>query len=156
MRELLGSSRGTTMVEFALIVPVLLLLLVGILDLGRALNAYVTMSNASREGARYAMLHPTAAPSAIASEVARRAVPLDSAQLKVTAMYWDGSAFQAWPPPPGSPSPRPVPVRVEACYPWSAFTFLIGQYFPGSSPCPGGSTPGSATFTTASTMGARW
>ena len=57
MRELLGSSRGTTMVEFALIVPVLLLLLFGILDLGRALNAYVTMSNASREGARYAMLH---------------------------------------------------------------------------------------------------
>ena len=141
-----------------MVAPILLLLLIGIVDLGRALNAYVTMSNASREGARYAMLRPTAAESAIRAEVASRAVPLDSAQLRVNATYWDGSTFQAWPPPAGSPSPRLVPVRVVACYPWSAATFLIGQFFtssPGACPgAPAGSA--SAVFTTSSTMEALW
>ena len=61
------STEGIALVEFALILPVLILLLVGILDTGRVVNAYVTISNASREGARYAALHPTAAPSAIKS-----------------------------------------------------------------------------------------
>jgi Flp pilus assembly protein TadG len=39
-------------VEFALVLPLLLLLVFGIIDFGRALNAQVTLTQAAREGAR--------------------------------------------------------------------------------------------------------
>lgn len=53
LRAAVLEERGVSAVEFALIAPVLILLLVGILDLGRAVNAYVTVSNAAREGTHY-------------------------------------------------------------------------------------------------------
>lgn len=45
-------QRGTTLVEFALVAPLLLVLLFGTIEMGRVLNAMVLVSNASREGAR--------------------------------------------------------------------------------------------------------
>jgi Flp pilus assembly protein TadG len=52
-------DRGATAVEFALLLPVLLLLLFGIIDFGRALNAQITLTQAAREGARLAALGQT-------------------------------------------------------------------------------------------------
>jgi Flp pilus assembly protein TadG len=46
-------------VEFALLLPVLLLVLFGIIDFGRALNAQITLTQAAREGARLAALGQT-------------------------------------------------------------------------------------------------
>ncbi len=45
-------DRGATAVEFALVLPLLLLLVFGIIDFGRALNAQITLTQAAREGAR--------------------------------------------------------------------------------------------------------
>jgi hypothetical protein len=44
--------RGQTLVEFAVILPVLVLVLMGIFDFGRAIYAFNTISNASREAVR--------------------------------------------------------------------------------------------------------
>ena len=49
-----GSSRGQTIVEFALIAPVIFILLFGIIDFGMALDRRLTLQHAVREGARYA------------------------------------------------------------------------------------------------------
>jgi len=46
------------MVEAALTLPLLLLFLMGIADLGRAFTVYQALANAAREGARYCALHP--------------------------------------------------------------------------------------------------
>lgn len=46
------SERGSAAVEFALIVPVLVSLLLGIVEFGRAYNAQITVTAAAREGAR--------------------------------------------------------------------------------------------------------
>lgn len=51
-----GAPRGQSLVEFTLIVPVLLVLLMGILDLGRAVAAYNSVSNAARSAARVAIV----------------------------------------------------------------------------------------------------
>ncbi len=53
--------RGQTLVEFALILPIFVLVLFGILDLGRAVYAYSTINNAAREGARLATVDQTEA-----------------------------------------------------------------------------------------------
>jgi Flp pilus assembly protein TadG len=49
-------DRGTAAVEFALVLPLLLLIVFGMIDLGRALNAQITLTEAAREGARLAAL----------------------------------------------------------------------------------------------------
>jgi Flp pilus assembly protein TadG len=45
-------ERGSAAVEFALVLPVLLLLIFGIIDFGRMLAAKITLTEAAREGAR--------------------------------------------------------------------------------------------------------
>lgn len=49
-------TRGQSLVEFALVVPIFLLLLCGILDFGVVLYSRMTVINAAREGARVATL----------------------------------------------------------------------------------------------------
>jgi Flp pilus assembly protein TadG len=49
-------DRGAAAVEFALLLPLLLLLVFGIIDFGRALNAQITITQAAREGARLGAL----------------------------------------------------------------------------------------------------
>ena len=51
------AERGAVAVEFALVLPVLVILLFGILDFGRLLNAQETLTQAAREGARLAALN---------------------------------------------------------------------------------------------------
>jgi len=57
---LLGTDRGTTIFEFALVTPVLFMLLLGIFWMGRAYDVYATITRAAREGARYGAV-PTCA-----------------------------------------------------------------------------------------------
>ena len=52
LRGTKGCDRGAALVEFAILLPVLLLLVCGIIDFGRALNAQITLTQAAREGAR--------------------------------------------------------------------------------------------------------
>ncbi|MDF2614267.1 MAG: TadE-like protein [Clostridia bacterium] len=46
------NQRGQALVEFAVILPLLLLLIMGIIQFGLVMNAYLTTQNAAREGAR--------------------------------------------------------------------------------------------------------
>ncbi|HEY3061573.1 MAG TPA: TadE/TadG family type IV pilus assembly protein [Chloroflexota bacterium] len=48
--------RGDAIVEFALLAPMLVLILFGILELGRVVDAWVVVHNAAREGARAGVL----------------------------------------------------------------------------------------------------
>jgi Flp pilus assembly protein TadG len=48
------NQRGQSLVEFALILPVFIILVFGIIDFGMGLRAYITVTQATREGARYA------------------------------------------------------------------------------------------------------
>lgn len=47
-----GCEAGQSLVEFALVLPLLLLLLLGIIQFGAAFNALITLNSAAREGAR--------------------------------------------------------------------------------------------------------
>ena len=46
------SERGANLVEFAIVLPLLVLILAGLADLGRAFYNYMVITNAAREGAR--------------------------------------------------------------------------------------------------------
>jgi hypothetical protein len=51
-------TRGQALVEFALAIPVFLVLLMGIIDLGRGIYMYNGVSQAAREIARVTSVHP--------------------------------------------------------------------------------------------------
>ena len=59
-RRLASDTRGQELLEFALVLPALLMLLLGIVYLGRAVSVYQALGRAAREGARVA-LAPTCA-----------------------------------------------------------------------------------------------
>ncbi|MBS4196146.1 TadE/TadG family type IV pilus assembly protein [Lederbergia citri] len=50
------SQKGQSLVETALILPILIMLLFGIVDFGRIFHAYLTLDHAGREAARSAAI----------------------------------------------------------------------------------------------------
>lgn len=56
-----GSDRGAAAVEFALVVPILLTLVFGIIDFSRAYNAQITLNEAAAQGVRKLATGGTAA-----------------------------------------------------------------------------------------------
>ena len=66
-RRFLGSERGTAVVEFALVAPILFLLVFGILDFGRALNYYNDITQLAGQGARAAAVNRNPDGTAIAA-----------------------------------------------------------------------------------------
>ncbi len=60
IQRLAGRSPGQSVVEFALVVPFLLLILLFAIDFGRAFFGYVILNNASRIAANYAAWYPDA------------------------------------------------------------------------------------------------
>ena len=62
-REEKRGERGQSLVELALILPLLLIILAGVLDLGRMYYAYVMVTDAAAEGAAYAIVNPPDNPT---------------------------------------------------------------------------------------------
>lgn len=58
---------GQALVEFALVVPVLLMLILGLFDVARAVQQENTLAFAAREGTRYAVVHGSSSSSPIPS-----------------------------------------------------------------------------------------
>ena len=105
-RRSIRNQRGQTMVEFTIVLPILLLLLLGILQFGVVFNNYITLTDAVRAGARQAAVGRSVAdPSGAAiSRVRASATDLNQAQLGVTVT---------------SPWTQGADVTVTATYPYS-------------------------------------
>ena len=48
----LKNQKGQALVEFAIVLPLILLIVLGIVQFGMLLNSYLSLTNAAREGAR--------------------------------------------------------------------------------------------------------
>lgn len=70
-------SRGQSLVELAISLPLLLLIMLGTIDLGRVFFDYIQLRNAVREGAAYAARNPTDSTGA-KQRVTDHGVPSDT------------------------------------------------------------------------------
>lgn len=59
VQKRLGAERGQSLVELAFVLPLLAIILLGAIDFGRVFYSFITITNASREGARYGASAPT-------------------------------------------------------------------------------------------------
>jgi Flp pilus assembly protein TadG len=72
-RKCRKSARGQALAEFALVLPVLMLLIAGIVEFGRAWNIKQAVTDAAREGVRYAVVaDPTVTEDTVRSRVKER------------------------------------------------------------------------------------
>jgi hypothetical protein len=81
-----GKEKGQSLVELTLVLPVLLFILSGVLDLGRLYMVIVALTDAASEGATYAAIHPDATTVEIIgrSQAASGGfVPLDAEMVAV-------------------------------------------------------------------------
>jgi len=77
-------ERGAVAVEFALVLPLLVLLVAGIADFGRAYYLQTTLSGAAREGVRVMALRNDASAARAAARNAASPLALSDAQISVT------------------------------------------------------------------------
>src|SRR4030067_3530359 len=83
---------GQSLVEFALVIPIFLLVLFAIVDFGMAFHAWITVTNSAREGARIGSVH---APSAAIEQRGRdTSDPLDQGNLSVSVSNADDQGGQ--------------------------------------------------------------
>ncbi|MCC7352524.1 MAG: pilus assembly protein [Anaerolineae bacterium] len=78
---------GASLLETAIIVPLLLLILAGVVDVGRAYHTYITMLNAAREGARVGVNYPWDTGricTTVVNEASTSGVDLSTATCSVT------------------------------------------------------------------------
>lgn len=77
-------NKGQTLVEMAIVLPILIALIFGMTDFARVLNGYLTTTEASREGARVAALSGN--DDAVVLAVSNAAPNLDPTRLTVTTL----------------------------------------------------------------------
>ncbi len=114
-------ERGQELVEFALTLLPLFMLVIGILDLGRAAYAYAVLHNAAREGCRYGVINPDNTDE-IKNIVVNRALGLNLVPDDVTVELRD-----LYSNVPGDDT-----VQVSATYDFPIVTPFIGAFFGGS------------------------
>lgn len=105
-------TTGQSMVETALVMPIILMLLLGVVDFGFLFNNYLVIDNASREGARSAAVGSTDA--VITSTVTGMTASLDQSKLKTTIN------------PSGAGRTKGTQVTITVEYDYSLLTPIIG------------------------------
>lgn len=104
--------RGQALTEFALVIPVLLLVLLGLFDVGRALYAYNTLGNASRAGMRTAIVDQN--PSVIEAKALAASIGISPGSISVDFTPCDDPEIGCL-------------ATVKVTNDWSAITPIIGN-----------------------------
>ena len=84
--NIIRNENGQTMVEFALVLPVLVVLLFGIIQFGTAFNNYVSLTDAVRAGARVAAVSRQSSDPVgnTVAKVKASATDIDTSQVNVS------------------------------------------------------------------------
>jgi Flp pilus assembly protein TadG len=120
-------TAGQSIAEFALVFPVLIVMLVAIFDFGRLVFAYNDITNAAREGTRVGIIDQTSAT--IKNEVISQATSLAIAPADVVVTFAKSDDPTK---PCGATSTTPPTmldclVVVTVSYNWRAITPIVGN-----------------------------
>lgn len=100
-----NKSRGTTLLEFAFLIPILFALVFGIIDFGRALYTYHFVSETAREATRWASVRGSACAGLTNCQA--QASDVSAYVASIVPMGIDPSPSKLsvitdWPPPPNN------------------------------------------------------
>ncbi len=115
MTNMLKNEKGAAAVEFALLLPLLVLILMGILVFGLVLNNYLEITHAAREGVRWASLRASFAEVEAKAKTAAPGIDWTQATLTISGV-----------PDPPTEADQGNPVTVTVTYDIGAITALYG------------------------------
>lgn len=111
-RRRLQDEQGQSLVELAVVLPVLLLILFGIIEFGRVFGAYLTLTSASREAARAGVVGATNAQ-------------METLVGSKAGLDWNNLTITITPPPSSRKRGEELTVRLD--YEVQIFTPIIGD-----------------------------
>lgn len=113
------NKKGQALIEFALLTPLLLLMIFVFLQLGILLNIYISLNNIARDGARYAAVNPDT--DSVITTYIQSKLPAQVNQSYLTISYS---------PSQGSSSRiKGKPISVGLSYNFSTKVFLPTTFF---------------------------
>jgi Flp pilus assembly protein TadG len=115
-------TRGQTLVEFALILPIFILVLVGIFDFGRAVYGYNTISNAAREAVRIGIVDQNV--GRLQAEAVKAAVSLGASTSDITVSFLTADLSGTC---PANPPSIGCVVEITVHYRYNAATPIISN-----------------------------
>jgi Flp pilus assembly protein TadG len=125
-RDIFGGDVGQSLVEVALALPLLLLILLGVADLGRAFYYTTAVASAARQGAAYVATVASPDP-AMLKHKACAATGFDPSGDCGAAL----TATDVTPPGPGCDGPTPGTVAVRVTYALQLISgYLVNRIFP--------------------------
>lgn len=127
-------DQGSSMVEFVLISFILVIVLLGVVEMGRMVLVYTTIANAAREGARYAIVHgadQTVSPSGpgnpcTCTDVQNVVKNFASGGLVNTSLLTITVSY------PNGDNNAGSPVSVKVTYPYDPFVNYFGSLLNGT------------------------
>lgn len=122
------STRGQALVEMAIILPVLLLVVLMALDMGRVFFGWVGLQNAVRQGASYAAMNPDGWGTP--GNATKKATYLTQLAHDTSTL---NCAVEAPLPDPGFPNGKALGAKAEVTLScdFTPITPLVGSLFPG-------------------------
>jgi Flp pilus assembly protein TadG len=159
-RRVPARQGGVAAIEFALVLIVLLLIVAGVVEFGRAFWHYDTLAKATRDGARFMSMEPVATVGDAATINAAKQLVINAANAAnvspalTTANVSVNCLDAAFQPVTCVSGTAPANVRVGISTTWGAasdYTVTIGGVIPFFLPT-GGSKTFTATFTPHTTM----
>jgi hypothetical protein len=124
-----GRTRGQALAEFALVFPIFVLVLFGIISLGLWVFYQQQLSNAAREAARYAAIHSSSAQCPTVSHIDPQAPPTSYFRCDRPEDGWPNMVAAGRAAVWGM---SPATVSIVAC--WSGFVDANGNDAPPGAP----------------------
>jgi Flp pilus assembly protein TadG len=126
MRSKSSSQKGASAVEFALVLPLLMLILWGIIEFGFLLYNKQVITNASREGARAGIVAQT--PRVAAGDIAN----VVNSYCATYLVTFGGGGITVWSDASGTSFGDPLTVTVTYPYQFLVFQNIANSFFGGS------------------------
>lgn len=131
VRRLLRCERGTAVVEFAIVAPMLIALVIGAIDFSRALNYYNNLTQLAAQGARAASVNRNPDGSAVgtapspcnAPALANYSIQCETAKIYPTTNELKNGITVCI---PSLPAGAGQPVTVRASFNFKFFTLPLG------------------------------
>lgn len=120
-----GSEAGVALVEFAFVLPLLVVLLFGMLEFGKAYNYWIDGTHLSSEGARWAVVNKNPGPGGTLQDSIRQRA--DTAELRNGGTSSVPNPLQVCISFPNGTSNVGDPVRVSVSTAYNFMGFLTGD-----------------------------
>jgi Flp pilus assembly protein TadG len=131
-----NNRRGVAAVEFAIVAPVFFLLVLGMIEVGRMIMVKQIITNAAREGARYAVLDKTDGVGRSTSEVVSIVASyVASAKItsQTTKVYYSSDDGSTWTEASPDSAKNGYPIKVTVSVSVSSISWLPKMFYSDSS-----------------------